>query len=104
MHRLLAAAIDLESLPGSMSNKIRMTRICDKLNMRHRMARFASRASSDYHTYLFFKNRGKEIDRAIITGVLQDKVTVMIPRYGLEGTVEAHIVDKMNIQIQGVKH
>lgn len=25
------------------------------MNMRNRMARFASRASSDYHTYLFFK-------------------------------------------------
>lgn len=57
VHRLLAAAIDLESLPSSMSNKIKMSRICDKMNMRHRNARFASRASSDYHTYLFFKNQ-----------------------------------------------
>ncbi|CAD8155345.1 unnamed protein product [Paramecium pentaurelia] len=104
VHRLLAASIDLESLPPSMSNKIRMTRICDKLNMRHRMARFASRASSDYHTYLFFKNRTQQIDQAIITGILADKVTVMIPRYGLEGTIEAQIIDRMNIIIQGIRH
>lgn len=39
-----------------------MGRICDKMNMRHRMARFASRASSDYTIYLFFKNM-KEEDR-----------------------------------------
>jgi exosome complex exonuclease DIS3/RRP44 len=64
VHRLLAAAIDLEALPHYMSNfniylgnKLKMTRICDKMNMRHRMARFASRASSDYHTYLFFKDK-----------------------------------------------
>lgn len=58
VHRLLSAAIDLEPLPNFMGNKIKMTKICDKMNMRNRMARYASRASSDYHTYQFFK--GKE--------------------------------------------
>lgn len=70
VHRLLAAAIDLEALPHNMSNKLKMTKICDKMNMRHRMARFASRASSDYHTYLFFKDR-KIVEKAIITSIAQ---------------------------------
>ena len=55
VHRLLAAAIDIESIPTFMSNKLKMTKICEQMNMRNRMARFASRASSDYNTYLFFK-------------------------------------------------
>jgi len=55
VHRLLAAAIDVDSLPNTMSNKIKMNKICEKMNMRHRMARFAGRSSSDYHTYMFFK-------------------------------------------------
>ena len=33
------------------------------------MARFASRASSDYHTYIFFKNRNSAYEDAIITGL-----------------------------------
>lgn len=64
-----------------------MTRICDKMNMRHRMARFASRASSDYHTYLFFKDK-KLTEKAIITAIAQEGFTVMLPKYGLESTIK----------------
>ena len=94
VHRLLAAAIDLEALPHYMStmavdlgNKLKMARICDKMNMRHRMARFASRASSDYHTYLFFKDR-KLKEQAIVTTIGQEGFTVMLPKYGLESTIK----------------
>lgn len=65
-----------------MSNKIRMSRICDKMNMRHRNARFASRASSDYNTYLFFKNRaalGFNEEIAVITGIQNNGFTVILP-------------------------
>lgn len=48
VHRVLAAALDIESLPTTMCNKLRITRICEKMNFRHRNARFASRASADY--------------------------------------------------------
>jgi len=40
-----------------MITKSRLTKLCEKMNMRHRMARFASRASSDYNTYSFFKGK-----------------------------------------------
>ena len=53
--RLLSAAIDLESLPNNISNKENLSKVCEKMNFRNRMARNASRASSDYQTYLFFK-------------------------------------------------
>jgi exosome complex exonuclease DIS3/RRP44 len=53
--RLLAAAIDLESLPKNIANKENLSKVCEKMNYRNRMARNASRASSDYQTYLFFK-------------------------------------------------
>ena len=74
-----------------MSNKIRMSRLCDKMNMRHRNARFASRASSDYHTYLFFKNRaleGKDEEEGIITVILGKGFSVILPKYGLEGFIQ----------------
>ncbi|KAM3146946.1 hypothetical protein pb186bvf_001100 [Paramecium bursaria] len=102
VHRLLSAAIDLESLPSSMSNKIKMSRICDKMNMRHRYARFASRASSDYHTYLFFKNQKEQIQQAIITGITEKAVSVLLPRYGLEGFIDSvQNEDKISANIQG---
>ena len=49
-------------------NKIKMTKVCEKMNMRNRMARYASRASSDYHTYQFFKDR-KANEKAIVTSI-----------------------------------
>lgn len=86
VHRLLAASIDLESLPNVLSNKQKVKKICEKMNMRNRMARFASRASSDYHTYLFFKGK-KMIEDAMITNIRNDGFSVIMPRYGLEGFI-----------------
>ena len=59
-----------------------MTKICDQMNMRNRMARYASRASSDYHTYQFFKDRN-EPEKAIITQIDADNATLMLIKYGL---------------------
>lgn len=47
---------------------MKMTKICDQMNMRNRMARYASRASSDYHTYQFFKGK-KQSEQAILTAI-----------------------------------
>jgi exosome complex exonuclease DIS3/RRP44 len=84
VHRLLAASLDIDSLPQSMCNKHNLTKIADNMNMRHRNARFASRASSDYHTFLFFKDR-ELVESAVISGVERNGISVMLPRYGFEG-------------------
>ena len=56
------------------------------MNMRNRMARYASRASSDYHTYQFFKDR-KNQEKAMITAINEDYMTVMLIKYGLESKI-----------------
>lgn len=38
VHRLLAASIDLYSLPNNMCNKENLKKMCEKMNMRNRMA------------------------------------------------------------------
>ena len=87
VHRLLAASIDLDSLPQSMCNKHNLTKICDNMNTRHRNARFASRASSDYYSFLFFKD--KELsESAIICAIELNGISVMLPKYGFEGFAE----------------
>jgi exosome complex exonuclease DIS3/RRP44 len=60
-----------------------MTKICEQMNMRNRMARYASRASSDYHTYQYFRDRNN-VEQAIITAIEEDSVTLMLIKYGLE--------------------
>lgn len=48
------------------------------------MARYASRASSDYHAYLFFKNRSVT-DSGLVSAIHLTGFTVVLPNYGLEG-------------------
>ena len=68
VHRLLAAAINVESLPDTMSNKHQLYRICKRMNYKTRMARYASFASSDFYMYKFFK--GKNLKCAgVITSI-----------------------------------
>jgi exosome complex exonuclease DIS3/RRP44 len=59
-----------------------MSKVCEQMNMRNRMARYASRASSDYHTYHYFKDRNCT-EQAIITAIEEEHVTVMLVKYGL---------------------
>ena len=61
-----------------------MTKVCEKMNMRNRMARYASRASSDYHTYQFFKERQGEKQSGLITSISENTITIMLVKYGLE--------------------
>jgi exosome complex exonuclease DIS3/RRP44 len=84
VHRLLAAALDIDSLPVSISNKQKLAEVCERMNMRHRNARFASRASSDYFSYLFFKDKNIK-EEGLITNIQSNGVTVLIPKYGFEG-------------------
>ena len=87
VHRLLAASLDIDSLPQSMCNKHNLAKLCDNMNARHRNARFASRASSDYYSFLFFKD--KELsESAIISGIELNGISVMLPKYGFEGFTE----------------
>lgn len=77
-----------------------MTKICDQMNMRNRMARYASRASSDYHTYQFFKNRDNA-EQAIFTQIEAEQVTLMLKKYGLESKLalsaeDAETTKKLN--------
>mmetsp|Transcript_1164 Transcript_1164/g.792 ORF Transcript_1164/g.792 Transcript_1164/m.792 type:complete len:97 (+) Transcript_1164:2411-2701(+) len=45
VHRLLAAAIDIQSLSNDMTDKFKMARQCDQMNKKNRMAQHASSAS-----------------------------------------------------------
>lgn len=82
-----------------------MTKICDQMNMRNRMARYASRASSDYHTYQFFKDRDNP-EQAIFTQIDAENATLMLKKYGLESKLilsaeDAESTKKLN-QGQGI--
>uniref|UniRef100_A0A8C0F7E9 Exosome complex exonuclease RRP44 n=1 Tax=Bubo bubo TaxID=30461 RepID=A0A8C0F7E9_BUBBB len=87
VHRLLAVAIGADSTYPELTDKHKLADMCKNLNYRHKMAQYAQRASVAFHTQLFFKNKGVVNEDAYILFVRKNAVVVLIPKYGLEGTV-----------------
>uniref|UniRef100_A0A0G4G6P6 Ribosomal RNA-processing protein 44 n=1 Tax=Chromera velia CCMP2878 TaxID=1169474 RepID=A0A0G4G6P6_9ALVE len=87
VHRLLAAAIGLEPVPEQLQKKTQVGEQCDLMNQRHRNAQFASRASTELHTYLFFKKKGPTETDSVVIRVRKNGLLVTVPRYGIEGAV-----------------
>lgn len=45
VHRLLAASLDIQSLSNDMVDKFKMSKQCDQMNRKNRMAQLAGQAS-----------------------------------------------------------
>ncbi|XP_057280054.1 exosome complex exonuclease RRP44 [Pezoporus wallicus] len=87
VHRLLAVAIGADDTYPELRDKHKIADMCKNLNYRHKMAQYAQRASVAFHTQLFFKGKGVVNEDAYILFVRKNAVVVLIPKYGLEGTV-----------------
>lgn len=85
-HRLLAVSIGADSSYAELLDKSKIQKICNNLNFRHKMAQYAGRASVNLHTHLFFKKRVQD-EEGYILFVRKNALQVLIPKYGLEGTV-----------------
>eukprot|EP00927_Polykrikos_kofoidii_P079100 TRINITY_DN75896_c0_g1_i1.p1 TRINITY_DN75896_c0_g1~~TRINITY_DN75896_c0_g1_i1.p1 ORF type:complete len:1011 (+),score=195.61 TRINITY_DN75896_c0_g1_i1:76-3108(+) len=87
VHRLLMAALGIMPLPEALQSKPVISEQCDKINVKHKMAQFAGRASGDLHTYLFFKAKGAQETEAVISRIRRTGIQAVVPRYGIEGVV-----------------
>uniref|UniRef100_A0A672TPA5 Protein DIS3 homolog n=1 Tax=Strigops habroptila TaxID=2489341 RepID=A0A672TPA5_STRHB len=87
VHRLLAVAIGADDTYPELRDKHKLADMCKNLNYRHKMAQYAQRASVAFHTQLFFKSKGVVNEDAYILFVRKNAIVVLIPKYGLEGTV-----------------
>lgn len=86
VHRLLAVAICADSSYPELLDKNKSQTVCINLNFRHRMAQYAGRASVALHTQIFFKNRVLD-EEGYVLFVRKNALQILIPKYGLEGTV-----------------
>ncbi|KAM3863248.1 exosome complex exonuclease RRP44 isoform 1-T1 [Diretmus argenteus] len=87
VHRLLAVAIGADSTYPDLMDKHKQSALCNNLNYRHKMSQYAQRASVAFHTQLFFKSRGILNEEGFILFVRKNAIMVLIPKFGLEGTV-----------------
>ncbi|KAG7279912.1 hypothetical protein CRUP_021545 [Coryphaenoides rupestris] len=94
VHRLLAVAIGADSTYPDLMDKHKQSTLCNNLNYRHKMSQYAQRASVAFHTQLFFKSRGILNEEGYILFVRKNAIIVLIPKFGLEGTVFFDSKDK----------
>ena len=87
VHRLLAAAIGIISLPAVNADRGRIQDVCSHMNRRHKAAQHAQRASVSIHTLLFFKSK-PTTEEAYVLSVTKDHILVLVPRFGVEDTIQ----------------
>ncbi|KAM8738064.1 exosome complex exonuclease RRP44 [Acanthopagrus schlegelii] len=94
VHRLLAVAIGADSTYPDLMDKHKQSALSNNLNYRHKMSQYAQRASVAFHTQLFFKSRGILNEEGFVLFVRKNAIIVLIPKFGLEGTVFFDTKDK----------
>lgn len=85
VHRLLGAAIGISSLNSQLTQRNIKT-ITDIVNRRHRLAQIASRDSVRFKTIEFFEGK-ITTEKAYVTQVACNAISVMVLKYGIEGTL-----------------
>jgi exosome complex exonuclease DIS3/RRP44 len=87
VHRLLAATIGVIALPAANADRSRQQELCTHMNRRHRAAQYAQRGSVNLHTINYFRARPAAQEAAYVLTVKEDSFTVLVPRFGIEGTL-----------------
>ena len=85
-HRQLAAAIEYEGIDASLRSKNKLEGVCKNINVRHRNAQMAGRASVEYYVGQALKGRIIEED-GFVMKVFSNGFVVFVPRFGIEGLI-----------------
>lgn len=85
-HRQLAAAIDYEPLDASLQSRSKLEAVCKNINVRHRNAQMAGRASVEYYVGQALKGRVLEED-GFVMRIFSNGFVVFVPRFGIEGLI-----------------
>lgn len=85
-HRQLAAAIDYEALDPSARSRGRLEAVCKNINVRHRNAQLAGRASVAYYVGQSLKGRVAE-EEGFVMKVFSNGFVVLVPRFGIESLI-----------------
>merc|ERR1712154_202146 len=86
VHRLLAVSIGADSTYADLVDKKQTQKIAENINYRHRNAQYASRASVNLYTHIYFKDKRRE-EAGYVLFIRQNALQILIPKYGLEGTL-----------------
>uniref|UniRef100_A0A0N5A9L5 Protein DIS3 homolog n=1 Tax=Syphacia muris TaxID=451379 RepID=A0A0N5A9L5_9BILA len=86
VHRLLAAAINVDSVFPDMLRKEKVEKVVANMNYRHKQAQYVGRASILLNTLLLFKDK-TEVNQGFIMGIRKNGLQVFVPKYGFESVI-----------------
>ena len=86
VHRQLAAAIEYEQLQTGLQSRAALEAVCRNINVRHRNAQLAGRASIEYYVGQALKSRIVE-EEGFVMKVFSNGFVVFIPKFGIEGLI-----------------
>jgi len=86
VHRQLAAAIEYELPDASIHSRGKLESICKNINVRHRNAQFAGRASIEYYVGQALKGRVIE-EEGYVMKIFSNGFVVFVPRFGIESLI-----------------
>ncbi|KAI9804348.1 MAG: exosome catalytic subunit dis3 [Piccolia ochrophora] len=86
-HRQLAAAIGHEhSVDPTLLSRARLEAVCKNINVRHRNAQMAGRASIEFYVGQALKGRTMD-EEGFVMKVFSNGFVVFVPRFGIEGLI-----------------
>lgn len=85
-HRQLAAAIAYEGSDRSLQDKAKLEEVTKNINVRHRNAQMAGRASIEYYVGQALKGRVLQ-ESGFVMKVFSNGFVVFVPRFGIEGLI-----------------
>jgi exosome complex exonuclease DIS3/RRP44 len=85
-HRQLAAAIDYELLDASVRSKAKLEAVCKNINIRHRNAQMAGRASVEYYVGQSLKGHVVE-EEGYVMKIFSNGFVVFVPKFGIESLI-----------------
>ena len=90
VHRLLAAALDIDYLPTEMTNKVKNNRECNQMNRQNRVGFFCGKDSNYFSAFIFFKENEKERKsiEIVIHSIDKNFVKGISVKFGIEANLD----------------
>lgn len=85
-HRQLAAAIEYEPVAPSVRSRGKLEAVCKNINVRHRNAQLAGRASIAYYVGQAVRGKVTEED-GFVMKIFSNGFVVLVPRFGIESVI-----------------
>lgn len=85
-HRQLAAAIEYEPVHPSICSRGRLEAVCKNINIRHKNAQDAGRASIAYYVGQALRGKATEED-GFVMKIFSNGFVVLVPRFGIDSLI-----------------